>query len=99
MSVRSNINSPTLGRRLFLSLSFQIRSFLQTFYTARNFAKVNPSSQEKQSVADWIRAFRQQEALRNEGDPGVVLVRRLNNAEYNYRIRDLGDADKPLADL
>jgi len=29
-------------------------------------------------------AVQQREADRTAGDPGVVLARRLNNAEYNY---------------
>ena len=34
-----------------------------------------------------------QEAERNAGDPGVVLARRLSNAEYDYTIRDLTGVD------
>ena len=33
------------------------------------------------------------EARRNAGDPGLVLARRLSNAEYNNTIRDLTGAD------
>ena len=32
---------------------------------------------------------RSAEAERNAGDPGVVLARRLSNAEYNYTVQDL----------
>ena len=41
-------------------------------------------------------------ALRkNAGDPGLVLVRRLSNAEYNYTIRDLTGQrqDRPWSTL
>ncbi len=35
--------------------------------------------------------------IRNSaGDPGVVLARRLSNAEYNYTIRDLTGQDMQL---
>ena len=33
------------------------------------------------------------EGLRNAGDPGPVLARRLSNAEYDYTIRDLTGVD------
>ena len=31
--------------------------------------------------------------LKNAGDPGIVLARRLSNAEYDYTIRDLTGVD------
>ena len=37
--------------------------------------------------------MRRSEALRNAGDPGTVLARRLSNAEYDYTIRDLTHVD------
>ena len=33
------------------------------------------------------------ESLRHAGEPGIVLARRLSNAEYDYTIRDLTHAD------
>src|SRR5262249_28570658 len=33
------------------------------------------------------------EARQHDGDPGVVLARRLSNAEYNYTIHDLTGVD------
>src|SRR4029079_12048371 len=33
-------------------------------------------------------SVRRHEAMKNAGDPGVVLARRLSNAEYAYTIRD-----------
>ena len=56
-------------------------------------AKLQPSSNQRQAVVDWIRAARQFEATKNAGDPGLVLARRLSNAEYNYSIRDLTGVD------
>ena len=37
--------------------------------------------------------MRTNEARKNAGDPGLVLARRLSNAEYNYTIRDLTGVD------
>ncbi len=44
-------------------------------------------------AVDWFRAVREYETRRNAGDPGVVLARRLSNAEYDYTIRDLTGVD------
>ena len=52
-----------------------------------------PPDAARQQVVDWIKAVRANEARRNAGDPGVVLARRLSNAEYNYTIRDLTGVD------
>ncbi len=59
-----------------------------------------PPAAEKQQVMDWVEAMRRNEARKNAGDPGPVLVRRLSNAEYNYSIRDLTGADlKPAREF
>ena len=52
-----------------------------------------PTTAQRKSVTEWIRDVREHESQRNAGDPGSVLVRRLNNAEYNYTIRDLTGVD------
>lgn len=52
-----------------------------------------PSAHARQAVVAWIDAFRKHQAKKHAGDPGVVLARRLSNAEYNYTIRDLTGAD------
>tara|TARA_R110002073_G_scaffold59094_13_gene149300 strand:+ start:6354 stop:9323 length:2970 start_codon:yes stop_codon:yes gene_type:complete len=51
------------------------------------------TQQQRESVVRWIEAVRDAEAKRTAGDPGVVLARRLSNAEYNYTIRDLTGVD------
>jgi mono/diheme cytochrome c family protein len=56
-------------------------------------AMKQPSAAERQQVIEWVHAMRASEARKNAGDPGVVLVRRLSNAEYNYSIRDLTGVD------
>src|SRR5207237_9481219 len=56
-------------------------------------ARRQPSAKERQAVVEWIKAFRQREAEKNADDPGIVPVRRLNAAEYNYTIRDLTSID------
>jgi hypothetical protein len=52
-----------------------------------------PPPDASQHVIDWIRAVRAEEIRKNAGDPGVVLARRLSNAEYNYTVRDLTGQD------
>ncbi|MDR3700311.1 MAG: DUF1592 domain-containing protein [Candidatus Sulfopaludibacter sp.] len=52
-----------------------------------------PPDATRQEVIDWIKAVRTGEARKTAGDPGVVLARRLSNAEYNYTIRDLTGVD------
>lgn len=56
-------------------------------------AMKQPSAHDRQQVVDWIQALRWSEARKNDGDPGIVLARRLSNAEYNYTIRDLTGVD------
>ncbi len=52
-----------------------------------------PKSEERAAVVEWLKEFRKREADRNAGDPGLVLARRLSNAEYDNTIRDLTGAD------
>lgn len=61
-------------------------------------ADSRPSAEHRQQVVDWTRRLREVEARRHAGDPGLVPVRRLSNAEYNYTIRDLTGVDiRPAA--
>ncbi len=52
-----------------------------------------PPDQARQQVIDWIHTAWASEAREHDGDPGVVLARRLSNVEYNYTIRDLTGID------
>jgi mono/diheme cytochrome c family protein len=52
-----------------------------------------PTDAERQTLADWLRAFLAAEARAHAGDPGRVVLRRLNNAEYTHTIRDLTGVD------
>jgi uncharacterized protein DUF1592/uncharacterized protein DUF1588/uncharacterized protein DUF1587/uncharacterized protein DUF1585/uncharacterized protein DUF1595 len=56
-------------------------------------AKVQPDERTRQQIINWIDTTWRSEARRNDGDPGVVLARRLSNAEYNYTIHDLTGVD------
>jgi hypothetical protein len=56
-------------------------------------AKLHPKADERAAVVAWIRALRHREAERTAGHPGIVLARRLSNAEYDYTIRDLTGVD------
>ena len=50
---------------------------------------LQPTDAEREFLATWVRRFLAGEAHARAGDPGPVLLRRLNNEEYNYTIRDL----------
>ncbi len=52
-------------------------------------AETQPSKQEHTSLRNWVRAVLDADARANAGDPGPVVLRRLNNAEYTYSIQDL----------
>ena len=56
-------------------------------------AKAQPDDRARQQIINWIDTTWKSEARRNDGDPGVVLARRLSNAEYNYTIQDLTGVD------
>lgn len=56
-------------------------------------ADLRPTDKVRQSIIDWVKQLRDDEARRNAGDPGIVLARRLSNAEYDYSIRDLTGVD------
>src|SRR5262245_54093035 len=61
---------------------------------------LQPSASSRQQVIDWIKALRAKELRRTAGDPGLVLARRLSNAEYNFSIRDLTGVDlKPTREF
>ncbi|MFM8260898.1 MAG: DUF1587 domain-containing protein, partial [Pirellula sp.] len=48
-----------------------------------------PSSDDRQTAIRWIEAWLALQAERYAGDPGPVILRRLNNAEYTNTISDL----------
>lgn len=59
-----------------------------------------PTADARKEVAAWCTAVSDFEATRNAGDPGVVLARRLSNAEYDNSIRDLTGFDlKPTREF
>jgi Protein of unknown function (DUF1592)/Protein of unknown function (DUF1588)/Protein of unknown function (DUF1587)/Protein of unknown function (DUF1585)/Protein of unknown function (DUF1595) len=57
----------------------------------------SPPAAEAQQVIDWVAAVRAAEIKKAAGDPGVVLARRLSNAEYDYTVRDLTGQDMDVA--
>lgn len=52
-----------------------------------------PKPEEREKAIAWLRELGDREAARNAGDPGLVLTRRLSNAEFDYTIRDLTGVD------
>src|SRR5580658_888684 len=55
-----------------------------------------PPAEARQHVIDWIQGLRAEEIKKSAGDPGLVLARRLSNAEYNYTVRDLTGQDMQI---
>ena len=43
----------------------------------------------RKSCEPWVRKFLAHEARAQAGDPGPVVLRRLNNSEYTYALQDL----------
>lgn len=56
-------------------------------------ARQQPSAEQRAELLSAIRTIFQSEAQKVAGDPGVVLPRRLSNAEYDYSIRALTGVD------
>ena len=52
-----------------------------------------PTDAQKKTLRDWVRSMLTIEAQKLAGDPGPVVLRRLNNDEYNYTVRDLTGVD------
>ena len=48
-----------------------------------------PTDEQRTILQQWVKAFLIEEANALAGDPGRVVLRRLNNDEYNYSVRDL----------
>lgn len=48
-----------------------------------------PTDDQRKRLQTWVRSFLAREAEATAGDPGPVVLRRLNNEEYNYSVRDL----------
>ncbi|HXG46188.1 MAG TPA: DUF1587 domain-containing protein, partial [Methylomirabilota bacterium] len=51
--------------------------------------KPQPTPAERQRLLDWVSHALDEAARQRAGDPGPVVLRRVNNAEYTYTIRDL----------
>jgi len=52
-----------------------------------------PTAAERETISRGLQSFLAAEAQAHAGDPGRVVLRRLNNAEYTYTIRDLTGID------
>lgn len=59
-----------------------------------------PSKDEREVLIAWVTAYLDAEAWASAGDPGPVVLRRLNNAEYTYTVQDLtGIPLKPASEF
>ncbi|HVA45162.1 MAG TPA: DUF1592 domain-containing protein [Pirellulales bacterium] len=56
-----------------------------------------PSPDERKQLRAWVERYLDAEAQASAGDPGPVVLRRLNNAQYTYTLRDLTGADLQVA--
>ena len=52
-------------------------------------AEAQPSKAEHTALRNWVRSVLDADAKANAGDPGPVVLRRLNNAEFTYTVQDL----------
>jgi hypothetical protein len=52
-----------------------------------------PAEEDRRRLRTWVRGYLKIEAKASAGDPGPVVLRRLNNAQYTYTIRDLTGVD------
>lgn len=51
--------------------------------------KPQMTAAEREKLLAWVNSALDEAALARAGDPGPVVLRRLNNAEYTYTVRDL----------
>jgi mono/diheme cytochrome c family protein len=51
--------------------------------------KPQPDAAERDRLLAWVNAALDEAAMAHAGDPGPVVLRRLNNAEFNFTVRDL----------
>jgi hypothetical protein len=59
-----------------------------------------PTADEFAAIRGWIARYLRAEGHANAGDPGPVVLRRLNNAQYRYTLLDLTGHDyDPTRDL
>ncbi|QEH34428.1 hypothetical protein OJF2_29670 [Aquisphaera giovannonii] len=59
-----------------------------------------PAAAERDALKGWVARYLKAEAYANAGDPGPVVLRRLNNAQYAYTLVDLTGHDyRPTRDL
>ncbi len=52
-----------------------------------------PTIEQRNQLRSWVERYLNAEAHAQAGDPGPIVLRRLNNAEYTYTIRDLTGVD------
>ena len=65
-----------------------VRQSLQIAKSAKQ-----PAPERRKELRGWVERYLHAEALAHAGDPGPVVLWRLNNAEYTYTIRDLTGVD------
>ena len=48
-----------------------------------------PTDNQRELLQKWTKSLLEHEAQKYAGDPGPVVLRRLNNSEYDYTVQDL----------
>lgn len=84
-----------------LAEDFRQWSHVDTFVRSGEMPPADAKQPTPVERAAWLKALQEMmsgEARKLAGDPGVVLPRRLSNAEYNYTVRDLTGVDIRPAD-
>ena len=71
----------------------KVRTTLQNGEMPPDDAKTPLPPADRSELNNWIESNLTTAALANAGDPGNVTLRRLNNAEYDYSVRDLTGID------
>jgi hypothetical protein len=56
-----------------------------------------PSPDQRKLLRTWVGRYLDAEAHASAGDPGPVVLRRLNNAQYTYTLHDLTQVDLQVA--
>jgi len=52
-----------------------------------------PRAERRKKLRSWVADYLKAESLARAGDPGPVVLRRLNNAQYTYTLADLTGVD------
>ena len=91
------LNLELLDHRKSVSDKFQVWKEIERRVAIGNMppkgASSHPTAQARSEFTERVRSILREESVKHAGDPGIVSVRRLNQAEYNNSLRDLIGVD------